>query len=218
MRNLCYVLMLTAILVSGCVGWIREGNDMTGPTINQQGFSLLTKAGIAEIERTKHGRFDIRTGTLTKNAVGLDDSNPGPMIGHPGGEDLTFTFLAPAREETIVTQNITFATADPTSTIETIVWFSAPPNIEAAHAELRSGIYRWGFRPEDVELWITDSAKHDADKATLGMGVGLAGLVVEVTARKKNGNDIYQYSMHLDPALYEADVLDSIRRTGTEPR
>ncbi len=50
------------------------------------------------------------------------------------------------------------------------------------------------------------------------MGLGPAGLIVEVTARKKNGNDIYQYGMELDPALYTAEAIGSIKKTGKEVR
>ncbi|MBB4854389.1 hypothetical protein HNP40_001776 [Mycobacteroides chelonae] len=218
MRKLPYLLFIATMLVSGCAGWIREGKEVTGPTVNEQGFSLLTEAGIAEIKRSKHARFDLRNRELTRQAVGLAGSKYEPMIGSPGGPDLTFTFLGPSAEENVITQNITFASTNLTDTLNLIVWFSAPPDIEAAHAELRSGIYRWGFRPEDVERWITSSANEEKDKETLGMGVGLAGLVVEVTARKKNGNDIYQYALHLDPALYTADAIDAIEKTGKEFR
>lgn len=187
---------------------------MAGPTVNEQGFSLLTEAGIAEINRSRRGRFDLRSGELTKSAVGLDNSNKEPMIGSPGGANFTFTFLGPAAEETLVTDSLTFTTSIVTDAVQTIVWFSAPPTIEAAHAELRAGIYRWGFRPEDIEWWITTSAKAEQEKATLGLGVGLAGLVVEVTARKKNGNDVYQYGIHLGGDYYTPQVQERIRETG----
>ncbi|TDZ76943.1 hypothetical protein DE4585_01213 [Mycobacteroides salmoniphilum] len=210
--------ILSALLLSGCVGWIHKGEELTGPTVNDQGFSLLTEAGIAEIKKSRHARFDLTSRELTRQAVGLAGSKYEPMIGTPGGPDLIFIFLGPTAEENVVTQNITFASTDLTDTLNLIVWFSAPPNIEAAHAELRAGIHRWGFRPEDVERWIANSGKRDTDKETLGMGLGPAGLIVEVTARKKNGNDIYQYGMELDPALYTAEAIGSIKKTGKEVR
>ncbi|KRQ23125.1 MULTISPECIES: hypothetical protein [Mycobacteroides] len=214
MRKLQCLLLITTMLVSGCAGWIREGKEVTGPTVNDQGFSLLTEAGIAEIERSKHARFDLRNRELTRQAVGLAGSKSEPMIGTPGGAELTFTFLGPSAEENVVTQNITFASTDLADTLDLIVWFSAPATIEDAHAELRSGIYRWGFRPEDVQRWITNSTKRDDDKEFLGMGVGLAGLIVGVTARRKNGNDVYEYQLYLDPALYTANAIDAIKKTG----
>ncbi|OAT66397.1 hypothetical protein AWB85_16845 [Mycobacteroides immunogenum] len=209
------ITLSAALLASGCVfGTTKQGAPVTGPTVNEQGFSLLTEAGIDEIIRTKRGRFDLRSGDLSKAAVGLENSDKEPMIGRPGGEEVTFTFLGPAAEETLITDSITFTTSNITNSVDNIVWFSAPANMDAAHAELRSGIYRWGFRPQDVERWINDSAKHETDKSTLGMGVGLAGLVVEVTARKKNGNEIYQYSIYLGGDYYTPKVQETIHATG----
>ncbi|WP_134071457.1 hypothetical protein [Mycobacteroides salmoniphilum] len=214
MKLLHGVLIITALLLSGCMGWIHKGGEPAGPTVNEQGFSLLTDAGIAEIKKSKHARFDLRSRELTRQAVGLAGTKYGPMIGTPGGPDLAFTFLGPNAVENLVTQNITFAANDLKDTVDLIVWFSAPPNMEAAHAELRAGINRWGFRREDVERWITNSGKRETDKETLGMGLGPAGFVVEVTARKKNGKDIYQYGLELDPELYTAEAIEAIKKTG----
>ncbi|SIH39229.1 Uncharacterised protein [Mycobacteroides abscessus subsp. abscessus] len=218
MTNRILVLAATvAFFTSSCM-WIRTGEQPTGPTVNEQGFSLLTEAGIAQIKRTKHARFDLRSTQLTKTAVGLQNSSYSPMIGHAGGGEMTFTFLGPTAREEVITENITFVTSSITNTVETIVWFSAPKDIAAAHTELRAGVNRWGFRNQDVERWITNSAKREQDKESLGMGIGPTGLVVDVTARKKNGNEIYQYGIHLDPRYYTPETQQTIRETGKSIR
>lgn len=218
MRRQTLALATTVALLTSACMWIRTDQQPTGPTVNEQGFSLLTEAGIANIKKTKLAKFDLRYTHLTKTAVGLQNSPYSPMIGHAGGGEMTFTFLGPTGQEQVVTENITFVTSNITDTVETIVWFSAPKELTAAHAELRAGINRWGFRTQDVERWITNSAKREQDKESLAMGIGPTGLVVEVTARKKHGNDIYQYGMYLRPELYTPETQQTIRETGKSIR
>ncbi|WP_457770286.1 hypothetical protein [Mycobacteroides chelonae] len=35
-----------------------------------------------------------------------------------------------------------------------------------------------------------------------------------VSPRRKNGNDVYEYQLYLDPALYTANAIDAIKKTG----
>ncbi|MUM17174.1 hypothetical protein FZI91_19365 [Mycobacterium sp. CBMA271] len=214
--------LLIAMAASGCM-WIHRGKEITGPTVNDQGFSLLTEAGIDRIKRTKRGRFDVRTGILTKAAVGLENLPYPPMIGHPGGGEMTFTFLGPNAEENVVTENITFDTSDLTHNVDMIVWFSAPNSMTDSHAELRAGIQRWGYRPEDVEAWGESvnwpkSPYSDRFRSVIGMGVGRSGLVTEVQGTRKDGNEILRYQMYLEEKYYKPEVQEIIRETGRSER
>ncbi|TDZ76942.1 hypothetical protein DE4585_01212 [Mycobacteroides salmoniphilum] len=219
MSRLTLASLLAILLVSGCTfGMKREGDSVTGPTANDQGFSLLTDAGIAEINRTKSGRFDLRSGRLSKSAVGLEGLDRGAMIGHPGGSQYTFAFLGPISDERITTQNITFASHD-THDFFTIVWFSAPESLEAAHAELRAGVEHWGWHPRLVQQWFDSvnwppSSNTEAFRSVISMGVSKSGLVVDVQGTRKDGKEVLQYGIYLGDKYYTSETQQKIRDTG----
>lgn len=56
------------------------------------------------------------------------------------------------------------------------------------------------------------------DKWSLGSGIGPTGLIIDMNASIKNGVQVFQYYVHLNPLTYNPENIESIRATGISHR
>ena len=213
MRRVLVTLAVVGTLALGC-------SSSKGPTLDYTPeFSLLTEAGINQIKESRHARFDLRDHTLTKADVGFDPPvDKGPMVGNASSPELTLEFLGPTGTETVTTRTFMVPSLSKNEPYELIAFWRDFDNPADANTELLAGIERWGFLPAKIQNWITNTGDGEDDKAVLGMGVGPAGLVVEVEARLKNGHQLLRYMVHLTPDLYTPEAQANIRQFGQETR
>ncbi|WP_306359229.1 hypothetical protein [Nocardia sp. CC227C] len=202
------VMLLVAV---GCAAPSSEEK----PVPSTSEFSQLTDAGIAEIEDSRHARFDLRNHELTKAAVGLDGQDRGPIIGGADKPLITLELLGPERTETVQTSTIMFLSTSADTPYEGIVFWQSFDTPQECLAELRTDVTRWGIRVEDIDRWDRNSQGETDYQQVISMGVGRSGLVADVEARLANGHCLLKYDIYLEPRYYTPEVQDTIRRTGS---
>lgn len=201
------ILILTA---AACSDPARSAHAPSGSE-----FSQLTKAGIAEIKRTRHARFDLRNHELTKAAVGLEGTTMGPIVGGADQPDITLELLGPFGTETVQTSTMAFMSTGPASEpIEGVLFWRPIDTPEQALDELRSDIGRWGLNPEDVDWWERNTRGESEYQMVISMGVGRSGLVIDVEAYLKHGKPLLKYDVYLNPEYYTPEAQESIRKYG----
>lgn len=201
------MLLLTAV---SCA----DPSNKEEPMPSTSEFSQLTDAGITQIEKTRHARFDLRNHELTKAAVGLDGQNRGPIIGGADKPMITLDLLGPDQTETVETSTIMFLSSTADEPYEGIVWWKSFDTPQQALAELHEDINRWGLNPKRVGTWEENIKGETNYQQVISMGVGRSGLVLDVEGRLKDGHALLKYDIYLDPKYYTPEVQETIRRTG----
>lgn len=208
------ILAVTAMLLLTVASCSAPSNKEE-PVPSTTEFSQLTPAGIKQIEKTRHARFDLRDRELTKAAVGMEGQTMGPIVGGATKPMITLELLGPDRTESVETNTMGFVSTGPAEEpYEEIVFFRPFDTPEQANAELREGITRWGFNADNVRQWEDNTRDKADDQQVVSMGIGPSGLVVSVEANLKHGKPLLRYMVHLEPYLYAPQALDDIRRTG----
>ncbi|WP_280356636.1 hypothetical protein [Nocardia otitidiscaviarum] len=213
-RSTIVQALYTTAMLLVAIGCAAPSNEEKPVPITSE-FSQLTDAGIAEIEESRHARFDLRNRELTKAAVGLDGQDRGPIVGGADKPMITLELLGPEHTETVQTSTIMFLSASADTPYEGIVFWKSFDTTQDCLAELRTDISRWGIRAEDVDRWERNSQAETDYQQVISMGVGRSGLVAGVEARLKNGNCLLKYDIYLEPRYYAPEVQDMIRRTGS---
>ncbi len=188
---------------------------------NDDGFSRLDDAGVAEIERTRTARFDLSQLSISRDELGLAPDSLGPVVGRAGAPAFTLEMTAPEGTEEVRTPTFSVAFNGPDPQADYLTWFEGyDSRQEADAAPLRSAIGRWGFQPEELERWHETLELSGTEKArsTTGLGVSSSGLVVEgILSGTKTGGQTHRFQVLLGPRYYEPAALTSIRRTGALP-
>ncbi len=70
----CRSMLLASLLLTGCVVPYGGADAVTTATVAADGYSRLDEAGIAQIKASRIARFDMSSGQLTKESVGLENS------------------------------------------------------------------------------------------------------------------------------------------------
>ncbi|MGL4306566.1 MAG: hypothetical protein ACRCSF_10475 [Mycobacteriaceae bacterium] len=199
------------LVVSSCT--LRVGDDELS-TFVPQPYSHLTEEGIKQIKQSGQARFDLRDGVLSLAEVGLPVGGFLPLIGGAGSGEKTLILDAPERQEVITTETMMFAGYSHAENVAYIKFWRFFEDPLVAFVELRQGIQRWGFNPDDVEQWITSAIKSGKEKneSYVGSGVGSAGLLMGVSATSKNGHVTLEYTVRLDPRNYSPEELEQLAR------
>ncbi|MFP3468192.1 hypothetical protein, partial [Leifsonia sp. SIMBA_070] len=61
-------------------------------------------------------------------------------------------------------------------------------------------------------------AGESKEKWSLGNGIGPTGLIVGMNASIKDGVQVFQYTLNLDPRNYTPENIENIRSTGLSRR
>lgn len=187
--------------------------------IDEVGYSRLDDAGVQEITDSRMAKFDLRTGTETLAAVGLQGGPhiTGPAIGGADEPDMLLVLDGPQGREVTDTRTIMVSLSPRNNTLHEIVYWRSADDIEHAIAEVRNGITRWGYSRERVDTWIdgVNKHRHDSYKQVVSTGVSPTGLVTSIEVSYKTGKPVVlRYILHLLPSMYAPDNLEAIRRTG----
>lgn len=185
--------------------------------IDEVGYSRLDDAGVQEITDSRIAKFDLRTGTETLAAVGLEGHQTGPAIGGTDEPDMLLVLDGPQGREVTDTRTIMVSLSQRNNTLHEIVYWRSADDIEHAIAEVRGGITRWGYSKDRVQRWVDriDNHRNDSEKSVVSTGVSPTGLVTSVEVSYKAGKPVVlRYILHLLPGMYAPDNLEAIRRTG----
>ena len=180
-------------------------------------FSLLTDEGMKRIEESRHARFDLRDLMLTNTEAGLPaDHKRDVIIGGAGEPDIELTFLGPEAGDTVSTQTIWITAHYRGGQFEDLIFWRSFDTQEGAQQELAQATTRWGILAENVETWnsIASRAGESKEKWSLGNGIGPTGLIVGMNASIKDGVQVFQYTLNLDPRNYTPENIENIRSTG----
>ena len=189
--------------------------------LGQPGFSRLSTSGVKQIKDSRSARFDFRDLTLTNAEAGLPaDYNRDVIIGGAGKPDIELTFLGPEAQATVSTQTIWITTYFRGGRFEDLIFWRSFDTTEGAQHELAQATARWGILPENVDTWTHIASKADdgKEKWSLGSGIGPTGLIIDMNASIKNGVQVFQYYVHLNPLTYNPENIESIRTTGISHR
>lgn len=220
---ICWLVI--AVTATGC-GLVADGNDKGGDVtslrsmVDEVGYSRLDDAGVQEIVDSRIAKFDLRSGTETLSAVGLEGRRLGPAIGGPSDPEMLLVLDGPNGREIVETRTIMIGVSALEQTLYEIVYWRSAESLDAAIAEVRDGIQRWGYSPQQVDLWIDSVEKHrnDSEKSLVSSGVSPTGLVTSVEVSYEAGKPVVlRYIVHVRPSIYEPETLDAIRRTGMIP-
>lgn len=214
------VIMMLAC--AGCTVGERNTNresDMSvlEARIDDVGYSRLDDAGVQEITDSRIAKFDLRTGTETLAAVGLQGHQTGPAIGGADEPDMLLVLDGPQGREVTDTRTIMVSLSPRNNTLHEIVYWRSADDIEHAIEEVRSGITRWGYSRDRVDTWIDGMNKHrnDSYKRVVSTGVSPTGLVTSIEVSYKAAKPVVlRYILHLLPSMYAPENLEAIRRTG----
>ena len=209
---------------AGCMVGERNTNgdsDMSvlEARIDEVGYSRLDEAGVQEITDSRIAKFDLRTGTETLAAVGLQGGPhiTGPAIGGADEPDMLLVLDGPHGREVTDTRTIMVSVSPRNNTLHEIVYWRSADDIEQAIAEVRAGITRWGYSKDRVERWVgrINSHRNDSEKSVVSTGVSPTGLVTTIEVNYKVGKPVVlRYILHLLPGVYAPENLEAIRRTG----
>lgn len=209
-------------LLTGCVLAGQHRDEVTDmqtlkSRVDEVGYSRLDDAGVQEIVDSQIAKFDLRSGTETLPAVGLQGSKTGPAIGGANKPDILLVLDGPQGREITDTRTILISVSPRTNTLDEIVYWRSAKDLDGAIAEVRDGITRWGYSRERVDRWVdrTEVHRNDSEKSVVSSGVSPTGLVTSVEVSYKEGKPVVmRYIVHVMPKMYDPRNLDAVRLTG----
>ncbi len=110
-------------------------------------YSRFDDAGLAEIERSRVVKVDLRSGTQTLAAP-----------------EMALVIDGPLGRESLATRTIAVETDTVADSLSQIVFWESADSVAAAIAEVRYGIGHWGFNESRVENWAKGLLQSEQEK------------------------------------------------------
>lgn len=204
MKDIAASLLLVPLLLTGCVV-PYGGSDATATATATatDGYSTLDPAGIARIKASKAARFDMTSGQLTKESVGLQGgTSQAPDVTISNGV-MELNIDGPTGLVRASTDRLRLNGMDSEPDFSEVTYFLTANSLEDYTALIRDGVNRYGIDKESAEGWIDSISSRPKDKSDFAVGPGTStGLDVTYDLRYDGSKDAQVIIVHVNPARH----------------
>ncbi|WJH26073.1 hypothetical protein [Pseudarthrobacter defluvii] len=215
MKRLAAVLIAAPLMLTGCVvpygratpsatnAATDGGPTPTGtyaPDAGARTFSTLDKAGIEKIKASKSASFDMTTGWLSKDSVGLEDgSSQAPDVSIKDGT-MSVIIEGPTGVVTAQTDRLRMNGMNTGSNFSEVTYFLTAQSLNEYTTIIRDGVDRYGINNEAAEDWIQSISAKPDQKSEFAIGTGTStGLQVTYDLRYDGAKDTQVIIVHVNP-------------------
>ncbi|WP_314192422.1 hypothetical protein [uncultured Arthrobacter sp.] len=215
MKRLAAVLIAAPLLLTGCVvpyggatpsatNAPSDGDDTPsatqGPPAGAKTFSTLDKAGIEKIKASKAAIFDMTTGWLSKESVGLEDgSSQAPAVSITDGT-MFLVVEGPVGAVSAQTDRFRMNGMNTGSNFSEVTYFLTAQSLDEYTAMIRDGVDRYGIDHESAERVIESISSTPEDKTDFAIQPGTkTGLQVTYDLRYDGSKDTQVIIVHVNP-------------------
>lgn len=214
MKRLVTVLISAPLLLTGCVVHYAgatpsatnappDGSTSSATNAPPDGaktFSTLDKAGIEKIKASKTARFDMTTGWLTKESVGLENgSSQAPDVSIADGT-MFLVIEGPVGAVSAQTDRFHMNGMNTGSNFSEVAYFLTAQSLDEYTALIRDGVDRYGINKEAAEDWIQSISAKPEQKSELVIATGTRiGLQVTYDLRYDGSKDTQVIIVHVNP-------------------
>jgi hypothetical protein len=204
MKRLAAVLIATPLLLTGCVvpyNGATPSATSSPPPAGAKTFSTLDKAGIEQIKASKTARFDMTTGWLSKESVGLEDgSSQAPDVSIKDGT-MSLVVEGPLDDVSGHTDRFRMNGMNTGSNFSEVTYFLTAGSPDEYFELIRDGVQRYGIAAEPAEEWISSTQADPASKSDFSITPGTGtGLTVNYDLRYDGSKDTQVIIVHILPA------------------
>ena len=198
---------LAGALLTGCVITNRIEADPLAP--GEQ--SRLDEPGRERAEALGHLRLDLSDLCLTVEETGFDYLNTGIMYFGDENRDMRLDLIGPDGALESTTRSVSIHTNLNRDSIDMIEWFVSEDTAEQSRARLETDAAILGLSDDDLELWDL-SAEHvrsgedESHLWTIGQSISSTGFVMITQGNASLDNEVYIYSILLNPAYNTPEV------------
>ncbi|MBT2585600.1 hypothetical protein [Arthrobacter sp. ISL-95] len=202
MRALAATFLLVSLMVTGCAAAspATTPTESTAPSSSAEQHSRLDPAGIEQIKKSKMARFDMTSGKLTKESVGLGDgtSQAPDVLIKEGLMELTIE--APTGLISAKTDRLRLNGMNKGPDFREVTFFLTAESFEDFTALIRDGVDRYGIPGESAEGWIESMSGRPEDEGDFSLAPGTAtGLQVQYDIRYDGAKDVQVIIVHVHP-------------------
>ncbi|MFI6226604.1 hypothetical protein ACIBCR_04695 [Micromonospora echinospora] len=170
-------------------------------TVSSSEFSTLDAAGVERIRSELRARLDLRSGKLTKAAVGLTDSSYGPEINTRREGKIALSIAAPKGTIEARTDRIRFNTTDARPDFSQVTYFLTASSADEFFALIRDGVQKYGIDSDSAEGWISSASADPGMRSDFSVTSGTStGLEVNYDLRFDGSKDTQVIIVHVLPA------------------
>ena len=203
MKRLAAVLIATPLLLTGCVvpyNGATPSATSSPPPAGAKTFSTLDKAGIEQIKASKTARFDMTTGWLSKESVGLEDgSSQAPDVSIKDGT-MSLVVEGPLNDVSGHTDRFRMNGMNTGSNFSEVTYFLTAQSLDEYAAMIRDGVDRYGLDQDSAEDWIQSISAEPKQKGEFAIGAGTRiGLQVTYDLRYDGSKDTQVIIVHVNP-------------------
>ncbi|VXC65725.1 conserved exported hypothetical protein [Arthrobacter sp. 9V] len=200
MKALTAIFLLASLMLAGCAA-ASPATTPTAPSTSSAGtYSRLDPAGIEHIKKTKSARFDMSSGKLSKESVGLEDgtSQAPDVLIKEGLMELnieTPTALISAK-----TDRLRLNGMNKGPDFREVTYFLKAESFEDFTALIRDGVDRYGIPGESAEGWIESMSSRQEDEGDFSLAPGTStGLRVSYDLRYDGSKEVQVIIVHIHP-------------------
>ena len=198
---------LAGALLTGCVitNWIEA--DPLAP--GEQ--SRLDEPGRERAKALGHLRLDLSDLCLTVEETGFPNPERGPIRFGSETHEIRVELIGPDGTLESTTRHLAVYPNDNGTSIDRIEWFVSEDTAEQSRARLETDAAILGLSDDDLELWDL-SAEHvrsgedESHLWTIGQSISSTGFVMSTQGNASLDNEVYIYSIFLNPAYNTPEV------------
>ena len=205
MKGLVATFLLTSLVLTGCAAAVPNGSATasTAPSAltGAKTYARLDSAGIEQIKKSRMAIFDMTSGVLTKESVGLENgtSQAPDVLISDGLMDLNIE--APTGLISAKTDRLRLNGMNNRSDFREITYFLKAESFEDFTVLIRDGVDRYGIPSESAEGWIESMSSRPEDEGDFSLASGTStGLRVSYDLRYDGSKDVQVIIVHVHPA------------------
>ncbi|WP_445930678.1 hypothetical protein [Paenarthrobacter nitroguajacolicus] len=200
MKALAATLLLASLMLTGCAAASPVPTGSTVPSPAAETHSRLDATGIESIKTLKRARFDMSSGKLTKQSVGLEDgTSQAPDVFMKEGL-MELNIEAPKGLISAKTDRLRLNGMNNRSDFRELTFFLRADSFEDFTALIRDGVDRYGIPSESAEGWIESMSNRTEDEGDFSLAAGTAtGLEVSYDLRYDGSKGVQVIIVHVHP-------------------
>ncbi|MFC9772543.1 MULTISPECIES: hypothetical protein [unclassified Pseudarthrobacter] len=200
MKAFAAALLLTSLVLAGCAGGPQAASTAPSPPSGAKTYAVLDPAGIERIKTSGLAIFDMKSGELTNESVGLGGgTSQAPDVLMPDGL-MDLKIEAPTGMISAKTDRLRLNGMNSGSGFQEMTYFLTAGSLEDFKALIRDGVDRYGIPSESAEGWIESVSTRPEDKGDFALAPGTAtGLEVQYDLRYDGSKDVQVIIVHVRP-------------------
>ncbi|WP_017200174.1 hypothetical protein [Arthrobacter sp. M2012083] len=205
MKGLVATFLLASLVLTGCAAAVPNGpaTASTAPSAltGAKTYARLNPAGIEQIKKSRMAVFDMTSGELTKESVGLENgTSQAPDVLISDGL-MELKIEAPTGLISAKTDRLRLNGMNDRSDFGEITYFLKADSFEDFTALIRDGVERYGIPGESAEGWIESMSSRPEDEGDFSLAPGTStGLRVSYDLRYDGSKDVQVIIVHVHPA------------------